>query len=88
MKCKIFVGRRYEVQDLFNAWAKGKALTKDVIIHTIHTNVIYHEGETQIAIIVYHPEDPQWDTTPPKPAVPVHEVLINGVKVKNVQVTQ
>jgi hypothetical protein len=53
--------------DAFNKWAKGKALTRDVLIHTVHTNVMYDTGETQIAIVVYHPEDPFWDATQDKP---------------------
>jgi hypothetical protein len=63
MKCKIFWGKPMEAVDTFNKWAKGKALTREVLIHE---QIIYvpDDGNRQILmIIVYHPEDPQWDTT-------------------------
>ena len=71
MKCKIFIGKWYEAQDAFNAWAKGKALTRDVLIHTIciGNENVYTDG--RIAIIVYHPDDPFWDATPQEPIRPV-----------------
>jgi len=63
MKCKIFIGTWYEAQDAFNNWAKGKALTKEVLIH----EHVWYKGldykEPCLMIIVYHPEDPQWDKT-------------------------
>jgi len=63
MKCKIFIGPWYETQDAFNQWAKGKALTKEVLIHTIPVLNSHPRHETKIIIAVYHPEDPFWDKT-------------------------
>jgi len=67
MKCKIFFGVWYEAQDAFNAWAEGKALTRDVLIHTISILNSHPQHETKIAIIVYHPEGAIWDSTKSKP---------------------
>jgi hypothetical protein len=66
MKCKIFIGKWYEAQDAFNAWAKGKALTREVLIHTIPLSKEPALIDSWIAIVVYHPEDPQWDKTEPE----------------------
>jgi hypothetical protein len=63
MKCKIFIGRWYEAQDAFNQWAKGKALTREVLIHTLHVTPMDGSIPAHIAIVVYHPEDPQYDKT-------------------------
>lgn len=57
MKAKIF----YSIGE-FNKWAKGKALTKDIIIHTIPCS-IDPSPHTDYLIIVYHPEDPIYDKT-------------------------
>ena len=65
MKCKIFTGEWYDAQDAFNKWAKGKALTRDVVIHTVFVGFPQACMSPHIAIIVYHPEDPQWDKTEP-----------------------
>jgi len=48
--------------DAFNEWAKGKALTKDVIIHT-HADIIpiKENTYTYLAITVYHPEGKPWE---------------------------
>jgi len=53
------------VQRSFNNWAQGKALTKDVIIHT-HYGEYEGGGEKQIylCIVVFHPEDTHWITEP------------------------
>jgi hypothetical protein len=67
MKCKIFWGRCYEAQDAFNRWAEGKALSRDVLIHTIpmpHGGVGHQD---YIAIVVFHPESAYWDSTKNKP---------------------
>jgi hypothetical protein len=66
MKCTIFVGRWYDAQYSFNNWAKGKDLTRDVIIHE---QVIYpreEEPTPQLLIIVYHPDTPEWNRTETK----------------------
>lgn len=63
MKCTIFKGKWYEAQIAFNNWAKGKDLTREVIIHeqVMYPNV---EGLTpQLLIVVYHPEGKEWDAT-------------------------
>jgi 2-C-methyl-D-erythritol 4-phosphate cytidylyltransferase len=64
MKCKIFSGEWYKAQDAFNAWAKGKSLTRDVLIHTISLAPTVERAYDKIAIVVYHPDDPSWDKTP------------------------
>jgi hypothetical protein len=64
MKCKIFIGEYYEAQNAFNKWAKGKTLTRDVVIHTVFVGYPQACMSPHIAIIVYHPEDPFWDATP------------------------
>jgi len=60
MKAKIF----YSIEE-FNKWAKGKALTKDIIIHTI-VWARQHGDDSGFAIVVYHPEDPIYDQTEPE----------------------
>lgn len=67
MKCKIFVGLWYEVQDMFNQWAKGKALTREVIIHTLPNLSKLAVVDAEIIIVVYHPDDPFWDKTETQP---------------------
>jgi len=72
MKIKVFIGEWYEAQDAFNKWAKGKALTKEVIIHT-HIEAFYELGKyaPKMTITVIHPEDPFWDATQTAPVQPV-----------------
>lgn len=67
MKCKIFVGRWYEAQDAFNAWAEGKQLTRDIIIHEQVLVAADEWTAALMAIIVYHPDDSFWDATETKP---------------------
>jgi len=72
MKMKMFEGKCWEAIKAFNEWVRGKALTKDVIIHT---HVQFSDGcallHDYMKIIVIHPEDPFWDatcdTTEPEP---------------------
>ena len=56
MKVKIFYGIPETVEEEFNEWAKGKALSRNVIIHTS----AYPTGQTGIydavIIAVYYPE--------------------------------
>jgi len=61
MQCKIFIGPWNQVMDAFNQWAKGKALSKDVIIHT-QTYTVYKAAEysEHMTITVYHPEEAPW----------------------------
>jgi len=88
MKCKIFIGTWYEAQDAFNHWAKGKALSRDVLIHEQVMHSHDTAGNTIMAIIVYHPEDPFWDETPQKQTIPVQNVPIIQTKVETIKVTQ
>lgn len=88
MKCKIFIGNWYEVQDLFNAWAKGKVLTREVLIHEQVMNTHDAQDNTIMAIIVYHPEDPYWDKTEPEATIPVMNVPILQTRVEEIKVTQ
>jgi hypothetical protein len=88
MKCKIFVGTWYEAQDAFNYWAKGKALSRDVLIHELVLRLRPIDNDAIIAIIVYHPEDPQWDTTPQKPAIPIQNIPVPKYHLEEAKVTQ
>ena len=63
MKAKIF----YDIES-FNRWAKGKALTRNVIIHTL-TWPKTHPEDTGFGIVVYHPEDPMWEQVKVDPSV-------------------
>jgi len=61
MKVKIFYGHPENVEKQFNEWAKGKALSRNVIIHTS----AYPTGQAGIydavMIAVYYPEGSQFD---------------------------
>jgi hypothetical protein len=63
MKCKTFTGTPEKAADLFNQWAKGKVLTREIIIHTQITERIEGCDTTspRLMIIVFHPEG--WDAT-------------------------
>jgi len=64
MKCKVFTGPWNQTQDAFNNWAKGKALTKDIIIHS-HAYVMYKpntEYSVYVTIVVFYPEAQPWDS--------------------------
>lgn len=63
MKVKIFIGRMYEVDELFNKWAKGKTLNSQVIIHEHIPHISNNPEEVWMAIVVYHPSTPRWDTS-------------------------
>ena len=56
MKCKIFTGAELHGIDAFNKWAKGKALTHEVIIHELLIREEDEHENAEMAIIVYHPE--------------------------------
>lgn len=63
MKCTIFTGEWFDAQNQFNKWAKGKDLTREVLIHE---QVLYNADElhhSYLAIIVYHPDTPAWNAT-------------------------
>jgi len=68
MKMKVFVGKVHDVEVIFNNWAKGKALTREVLIHTHPLPPLRQGGDDWLAVIVIHPEDPYWDTTIPTPS--------------------
>lgn len=75
MKCKVFTGPPELAVILFNMWAKGKALCKDVLIHTqVAERIVGCDSTAPILIIiVYHPDDPYWDktqVTTPQPTPP------------------
>lgn len=63
MKCKIFHGLVHTVEDAFNEWAKGKALTKGCLIGTVSFPASVTHPEGGIAILVFHPEDPEYGKT-------------------------
>jgi len=69
MKLKIFYGSVTQAIDAFNKWAKGKNLTRDVIIHEqIAERVVSCEDtEPILMIFVYHPEGAIWDSTEDQP---------------------
>jgi len=69
MKCKVFMGASGEVEVAFNNWAKGKALNKDIIIHT-NMHYVYVRGlVSMLSIVVIYPEGSAWDKEPEQPKV-------------------
>jgi hypothetical protein len=83
MKCKTFSGSLGEVEYAFNAWAKGKLLTRDIIIHSYVTSDVSRTYDVDCTIIVFYPEGSLWDEEPetpkqqdPKWSIP--EIKING----------
>jgi len=88
MKCKMFVGTWFEVQDAFNNWAKGKALSRDVLIHEQVMHSHDTQGNTIMAIIVYHPEDPYWDKTERWPKEIREAVEAEPKEAEEIKVTQ
>jgi len=62
LRCKVFYGARNEAKEAFNKWAKGKALAKDVIIHTHVTVEPYKKAEIPwLVIVVFYPEGSHWE---------------------------
>ena len=61
MKVKIFYGDKEEVEYEFNEWAKGKALTKNVIIHSVISPAPSVGAKDLFAIFIYYPEGSQFD---------------------------
>lgn len=59
MKAKIFIGEPAVAVDLFNKYCEGKALQKDVIVHTVVVQPGTEDMLAEIAILVYHPN--HWD---------------------------
>jgi hypothetical protein len=62
MKVKMFYGKVQDINDAFNSWAKGKGLTRDVIIHTVAFPAVAYGQYDTIAIVVYYPEGSPFDT--------------------------
>ena len=56
MKVKIFYGHPEDVEKQFNTWAKGKALSRNVIIHTVAYPAPEGGISDYMAIAVYYPE--------------------------------
>jgi len=87
MRCKTFVGDWYDAQDAFNKWAKGKELTKNVIIHTHTFPSTLDPYSVRMAIIVIHPDTPEWNRTEPEITAPVHTKPEPHIKMEEVKVT-
>ena len=62
MKVKIFIGLAADIAKDFNEWAKGKALTKDIIIHTVTYPPTFQDPYRHVLIAVYYPEGSQFDS--------------------------
>ncbi len=62
MKVKIFYDEPAVAEAEFNKWAKGKALARDVIIHTTTAPAQAAGDMEYIFIVVYYPEGSQFDT--------------------------
>ena len=62
MRCNVFWGCVAEAKDAFNEWAKGKALAKDVIVHS-HTVMRGDKSDApvELIIVVFHPEGDYWE---------------------------
>ena len=56
MKVKIFYGTIKSVTEAFNRWAKGKALSRNIIIHSVAFPAPSKGLEDLFAIFVYYPE--------------------------------
>ena len=56
MKVKIFYGHPEDVEEEFNKWAKGRALSRNIIIHTIAYPSAIESIPHLVAIAVYYPE--------------------------------
>jgi hypothetical protein len=56
VKVKIFYGTLESVQKAFNQWAKGKALTRNIIIHSAAFPAYGGDVMDLFAIFVYYPE--------------------------------
>jgi len=63
MKCKVFKGDWYDVQDAFNKWAKGKQLNREVLIHSYTYYNYVKSMLEQLMIVVIYPEGKEWDAT-------------------------
>ena len=88
MKCTIFIGEWYDVIEAFNDWAKGKALTREVIIQSHATHDQEHRYETQFAIFVFHPDDYHWNSTLEKHIPVLHQEINRSDMMTRTQVTQ
>jgi hypothetical protein len=88
MKLKIFWGCAKDVVDQFNAWAKGKVLNKEVIIHEHCFKTVPPEPSVIVMLFVYYPELPQWDETPKQLTAPIHNVPVPHIKIEEIKVTQ
>lgn len=88
MKCRIFWGCVKEAQDQFNEWAKGKSLTREVIIHTqvIERIVSCEETSPSLLIIVFHPEGQQWESA--KPIQPAQQETIESPRMEREVIAQ
>jgi hypothetical protein len=88
MKCKIFIGLYFEAQNQFNAWAKGRALSKYVIIHEQILPINDTFADARLLIIVYYPEDDVWDKTQTEPIPAVQPKPIDFARVEREVMTQ
>lgn len=70
MKTKTFTGNIGEVEVAFNNWAKGKALNKDIIIHTSVHYIYTREMTVKLSIVVLYPEGSIWDKEPEQQKMP------------------
>jgi hypothetical protein len=67
MKCKIFYDEPAVAQAAFNEWADGKALGRDVLIHTHMLTVGTGLLDARLMIVVIHPDNDYWNSTKSKP---------------------
>jgi len=67
MKMRIFYDEPAVAQAKFNQWAEGKALTRDVIIHTHALSVGTGLLDGRILIVVITPEGAVWNSTKSNP---------------------
>jgi hypothetical protein len=76
MKIKTFSGEAGEVEVAFNNWARGKALNKDIIIHSSMHYVYEREMHIKLSIVVLYPEGSRWDTELEQPRTAKSEETI------------
>jgi hypothetical protein len=86
MKLKAFYDEPFVAQQLFNQWARGKNLTREVLIHTHFIMIGPNLGDARLLIVVIHPEGKEWDETPIQLTAPVHPEHGGHIKVEEVKV--
>ena len=81
MQLRIFTGTLEQARTNFNEWAKGKSLTRDIIIHEQMIKSVMPGDLSSVAIFVYYAEGSGWDTPKSQPIPPVQSEADRGAGV-------